>query len=174
MQAASDVAANFDAPVLLGDQPIQITDDRVKDTVVQTFKDLANPIGGGWGAIARDLRFGASAVGFEFGGAEDADSSEGNGNNGGNNDSNNNAAPPLSAADFFDAPLAWNMPVSLVRYPRAHGALPPVRREPFLGSRCSTAARHSARRLDQAILLDRRRRAAHRLCRSPLPPPLPR
>jgi len=54
MVSASDAASIFNRPVVLGDQRINITSVGLKDSVKQTFLDLANPVSG-WKSFSDDV-----------------------------------------------------------------------------------------------------------------------
>lgn len=58
MQAAAEVAAAYPSTVrlVLADQLIDVTDARVKECLGSTLRDLADPLGGGWGRILCDLQ----------------------------------------------------------------------------------------------------------------------
>merc|ERR1740124_1824780 len=48
MRAAGDVSEEYGRPVILGDQLINVTVARLKETCSETAQDLVSPFGGGW------------------------------------------------------------------------------------------------------------------------------
>ncbi|GFH48495.1 hypothetical protein CTEN210_04971 [Chaetoceros tenuissimus] len=56
MKAASDVAMENGIPVVLGDQRINVTGDMLGETFRETFVELANPFGGGWGRLINEFQ----------------------------------------------------------------------------------------------------------------------
>ena len=92
MQAAQFAADDFLAPVILADQNITLTTQRMKETMVESFKDLTSL---NFGPLVRDLRQAADLV------------------------ISGSSQQRLSPADFFDPLLLLNTPVSLFRYPLA-------------------------------------------------------
>ena len=56
MKAASDVAMKNNIPVVLGDQRINVTGDMLGETFRETFVELANPFGGGWGRLINEFQ----------------------------------------------------------------------------------------------------------------------
>ena len=56
MKAASDVAMKNNIPVVLGDQRINVTGDMLGETFRETFVELANPFGGGWGRLMNEFQ----------------------------------------------------------------------------------------------------------------------
>lgn len=99
MQAAATIAEQYSLPIVLGDQPIEITNERVKATAVDTFKDLVSPLSGGWSRIADDV---ALALGVLTGSTRVPRLS---------------CQAGLTFADFFEFSLIRASPASLLRYP---------------------------------------------------------
>uniref|UniRef100_A0A7S2B2C4 TraB family protein n=1 Tax=Octactis speculum TaxID=3111310 RepID=A0A7S2B2C4_9STRA len=99
MQAAAAVAEQYDRPIILGDQPIEITDKRIKQSVVATLKDLTSPLNGGWSRIADDTKI---ALGVLTGTSPEPRLS---------------CEAGLTLRDFFDFSLVISSPVSMLRYP---------------------------------------------------------
>jgi len=62
MRAASNVAAQYGRPVVLGDQRIDVTGTSLKGVVRRIAVDLATPLGGGWGRFFREFREAADAA----------------------------------------------------------------------------------------------------------------
>ena len=48
MQAAVDSGLEYDRPIILGDQRINVTVSQLSNGFKETFDDIFNPIGGGW------------------------------------------------------------------------------------------------------------------------------
>lgn len=93
MLAAYEAASVYQAPVILGDQLINVTSNRCGEALKLTFQDLLQP-GAGWQRFYNDIK---STV------QEALPSGDGY----------------LGSRDFFDARLLINSPVSLLRYPLA-------------------------------------------------------
>ena len=55
MQAAQELCEEFKRPVMLGDQAIETTNRRLKESLASSFSDLLNPITG-WPSIYKDVR----------------------------------------------------------------------------------------------------------------------
>ena len=94
MITASDVGSSYGAPVILGDQLINITNSRIGDAMKQTVLDILTPFGGGWQSLYNDIME-AKSVALPEGSSY------------------------LGAKDFFDPRLLLSAPVSLIRYPLA-------------------------------------------------------
>jgi hypothetical protein len=109
MLAAAD-AAGDPAKIRLGDQRIEDLGTCAKQTIGDTARDLANPLGGGWQKLVDDWRTGFDR---EINGRGDA---RGN----------------LRAVDLWrDVSLLLGMPVSLFRYPLAWAIKSPKVIVPF-------------------------------------------
>lgn len=94
MVAAFDVAQTYEVPVILGDQLINVTNNRCNAAVKSTIVDLLTPFNGGWLRLLSDVRSAADIalpVGSEY----------------------------LGWQDFFDVNLLLAAPVTFVRYPLA-------------------------------------------------------
>jgi len=101
MKAASDMAMNYQRPVVLGDQRIDLTGDSLKQTLKQTFTDLTSPIEG-WKRYYVELKKSA----------ELALPSGGEGY--------------LDARSIFDPRLLIAAPVSFAKYPLSFLARNPI------------------------------------------------
>jgi len=101
MKAASDMAMNYQRPVVLGDQRIDLTGDSLKQTLKQTFTDLTSPIDG-WKRYYVELKKSA----------ELALPSGGEGY--------------LDARSIFDPRLLIAAPVSFAKYPLSFLARNPI------------------------------------------------
>jgi len=101
MKAASDMAMNYQRPVVLGDQRIDITGDSLKQTLKQTFTDLTSPIEG-WKRYYVELKKSA----------ELALPSGGEGY--------------LDARSIFDPRLLIAAPISFAKYPLSFLARNPI------------------------------------------------
>lgn len=99
MQAAAEAGEAFGTDVVLGDEKIETVDARVKEAFLETAKDLANPLGGGWAAIASDIRTAYSEAIDPARGEKDG--------------------VYLSALDLLDPKLLLASPLSFLRYPLA-------------------------------------------------------
>jgi len=55
MRAAGDVSEEYGRPVILGDQLINVTVARLKETCSETAQDLVSPFGGGWSRFREDV-----------------------------------------------------------------------------------------------------------------------
>jgi pheromone shutdown protein TraB len=53
MQAAAEVAGEYNVPVILGDQDISVTNTRIKETAQESIRDILNPLSG-WKRIYSD------------------------------------------------------------------------------------------------------------------------
>ena len=53
MQAAYELGIEFDRPIILGDQDIDTTNDRLKASLKKSFTDIINPVDG-WKSIVQD------------------------------------------------------------------------------------------------------------------------
>jgi len=93
MMAASNIATSFNRPVILGDQCINVTNQRIALAFKDTIRDILNPFNG-WSRLYADV-------------SQAVTSSLPTGPN------------YLGASDFFDSKLLFNAPVSLLRYPLA-------------------------------------------------------
>jgi len=93
MQAAQEAGVKFNAPILLVDQNISVTNQRMKETFVQSLADLASMRPN---RIVDDI-FKVRNVVFPL----------------------DPSVPSLGWADFFDGSLLAAAPVSFVRYPAA-------------------------------------------------------
>jgi len=98
MRAASQVASKYDRPVVLGDQLINATDQRLRTYASATVKDLFNP-GDGWKRIYEDLWRGIQSLGAPVTGT--------------------GSKRGLGFQDIADPRLLVHLPVSLIRYPAA-------------------------------------------------------
>ena len=101
MRIACDIAMDFDRPVVLGDQRINITVDSLKASLQATIKDILTPPSG-WARFASEVR---SAW-------EETVPVGGQGY--------------LSAYAFFDPILLMVLPVSLIKYPLSYLVRDPV------------------------------------------------
>eukprot|EP00566_Odontella_aurita_P015250 CAMPEP_0113549352 /NCGR_PEP_ID=MMETSP0015_2-20120614/13388_1 /TAXON_ID=2838 /ORGANISM="Odontella" /LENGTH=353 /DNA_ID=CAMNT_0000450057 /DNA_START=200 /DNA_END=1261 /DNA_ORIENTATION=+ /assembly_acc=CAM_ASM_000160 len=110
MQAAAEVGGAFGLPVILGDEEIEVVDEKMKDALKQTVKDIMNPFGGGWAAISNDMKTAWT---------EAVDPSWSSQGRSGNKEEGKEGPQFLSSLDLFDAPLLLASPVSFIRYPLA-------------------------------------------------------
>jgi len=94
MVAAAEMARDYRYPLLLGDQRIEDTSKRLKESFVESLKDLVTLR---WTKLASEIK--ASYVEAVYVGSGRKDY--------------------LGAGDFFNAKLLMYIPVSLVRYPLA-------------------------------------------------------
>eukprot|EP00558_Chaetoceros_sp_UNC1202_P007135 CAMPEP_0197246244 /NCGR_PEP_ID=MMETSP1429-20130617/10758_1 /TAXON_ID=49237 /ORGANISM="Chaetoceros sp., Strain UNC1202" /LENGTH=88 /DNA_ID=CAMNT_0042706863 /DNA_START=57 /DNA_END=320 /DNA_ORIENTATION=+ len=62
MKAGSDMAMNYNRPVVLGDQRIDLTGQSLKKTLQQIVVDLATPLNGGWQRFYTDFQDAASVA----------------------------------------------------------------------------------------------------------------
>lgn len=100
MSTASNIALyDYNVPVILGDQPIEITTDRIKYYFRKTLRDVLDPLQG-WDAIRYDVTQAYTTVCSSFGLLEGQGSEE-----------------YLTLRDFMSKDLIASMPFSLVRYP---------------------------------------------------------
>ena len=98
MQAAAEIGAKYEnVALLLGDQEIEVTNSRMKESFIQSLKDVINP--SRWSSLSEDLKRGYTQV----------------------NPANPSEEPGkyLGAKDFLDINLLLNAPLSLLRYPLA-------------------------------------------------------
>lgn len=93
MMTASNIATSFNRPVILGDQCINITNQRMAAAFKETIRDIVNPFNG-WSRLYADV---SQAVASSL----------------------PTGPSYLGASDFFDSKLLFNAPVSLLRYPLA-------------------------------------------------------
>jgi pheromone shutdown protein TraB len=97
MQAAQEACEKFQRPVILGDQAIEVTNARVKESFVTSLKDLGNPITG-WTKLAADISdIFQNTILLPF----------------------TPGVRYLNAGDFLNPSLLLASPMSLVRYPLA-------------------------------------------------------
>mmetsp|Transcript_32794 Transcript_32794/g.48120 ORF Transcript_32794/g.48120 Transcript_32794/m.48120 type:complete len:428 (-) Transcript_32794:139-1422(-) len=109
MQAAAKVARRFGKPVVLGDQAIELTGDRVKIFLKETLKDAMSPLNGGWEKISKDVVSSFDVICTSFGVSFGGDDGDKKGENG---------KEKLSLIpDYFDKNLVATMPFSFFRYP---------------------------------------------------------
>jgi len=102
MRAATDAASQQEGvSVVLGDQAIEETNKRLKESLKQTLLDLANPLG-----LGTDNGGGVKALYAEVSEALRESSNEGK-----------SEEERLTSADFLDPRLLLSAPISLVRYP---------------------------------------------------------
>lgn len=100
MTTASNIALyDYNVPVILGDQPIEITMDRIQYYFKKTLKDVINPKEG-WDEIRYDVKKAYRTVRSSFGLLEEQ--------------KNENY---LTLKDFMSKDLVASMPFSLMRYP---------------------------------------------------------
>ena len=101
MQAAAEVAMRYGLPVILGDQDIAITNQRMQQTFKQSIGDLLTPWKGGWRNLYNDIVI-ASAAALPSG--------------------------PLflGPSDFLNLKLLFTTPISLFRYPLSFIVKAPV------------------------------------------------
>lgn len=116
MKSASDAADIYNAKLVLGDQDIKITNDRLKSTFVQGIKDLVNPITG-WSSLYTDIKTTLYSTVIFPSTLSSSDSDSNDTAVGG--DGRSEGSSYLTVSDFFDLPLLQSAPVSLVRYPLA-------------------------------------------------------
>jgi len=95
MRAACDISEEYGRPVVLGDQLINVTVARLKETFSETAIDLVSPLGGGWGRFRDD-------VGRAFGEAMP----KGDGY--------------IGASGILDLKLIAGLPVSFLKYPASY------------------------------------------------------
>lgn len=101
MQAAAEVAMRYGLPVILGDQDIAITNQRMGQTFKQSIKDLLTPWKGGWKSLYDDISVASSETlpsGTAF----------------------------LGPSDFLNIRLLATTPISLFRYPLSFIVKAPV------------------------------------------------
>ena len=92
MQAAAEVAVRYGLPVVLGDQDIAITNQRMQQTFKQSIGDLLTPWKGGWSNLYQDISLAYTQTlpsGSAF----------------------------LGPSDFLNLKLLVTTPISLFRYP---------------------------------------------------------
>lgn len=92
MQAGAEVAAKYGLPVILGDQDISATNQRMQQTFKQSIVDILTPWKGGWSSLYNDIKLASSLAlpsGVDF----------------------------LGPTDFLNPGLLATTPVSLLRYP---------------------------------------------------------
>lgn len=109
MKAAHDLGMEYNRPVVLGDQRINITVSQLGNGFGQTFKDLSNPIGGGWKSFittVNEARKAATPVG-------DKDY--------------------LGPMSFFEPKFVLAAPIALYKYPLSYIAKAPFATAAFLG-----------------------------------------
>ena len=101
MQAAAEVATHYGLPVILGDQDIAITNQRMGQTFKQSIVDLLTPWKGGWKSLYEDIKLASSSTlpsGSAF----------------------------LGPSDFLNIRLLATTPISLLRYPLSFIVKAPV------------------------------------------------
>jgi len=101
MKAASDKAALYNRPVVLGDQLINITGTSIKKAFKSTLIDLASPLSGGWKRFYNDVKE-AADVALPSGPGY------------------------LTSRSFFDPRLLIAAPVSFAKYPLSFLARNPI------------------------------------------------
>lgn len=101
MRVACDTAMDFERPVVLGDQRINITVDALKTSFKQTLKDIVTPPSG-WSRFVTEVRSAWEET-VPFGGDG-----------------------YLGAFAFFDPRLLLVLPVSLIKYPLSYLVRDPV------------------------------------------------
>ena len=100
MRAAHDLAVQYQRPLVLGDQRINVTVDQLKKGAKETFLDLVNPITG-WKRLFRNVTI-AREEALPFGDGY------------------------LNAFAFFDPKLLLAVPVSFIKYPLSYAAKSPI------------------------------------------------
>ena len=101
MQAAAEVAMRYGLPVVLGDQDISITNQRMQQTFKQSIGDLLTPWKGGWNNLYKDISLAYTETlpsGSAF----------------------------LGPSDFLNWRLLITTPISLFRYPLSFIVKAPV------------------------------------------------
>jgi len=101
MRAAHDLALAYERPVILGDQRINVTVDRLKRGAAETVMDLVTPFSGGWQRLYRNVteaREEAVPLGEGY----------------------------LNAFAFLDPKLLLAAPVSFLKYPLSYAAKSPL------------------------------------------------
>ena len=101
MKAASDKAASYNRPVVLGDQLINVTGSSLSSAFKTTLVDLASPLNGGWKRFYDDVSA-AADVALPTGPGY------------------------LTPASFFDPRLLVAAPVSFAKYPLSFLARNPI------------------------------------------------
>lgn len=101
MKAASDKAASYNRPVVLGDQLINVTGSSLSSAFKTTLVDLASPLNGGWKRFYDDVSA-AADVALPTGPGY------------------------LTPASFFDPRLLIAAPVSFAKYPLSFLARNPI------------------------------------------------
>ena len=101
MKAASDKAASYNRPVVLGDQLINVTGTSLSKAFKATLVDLASPLNGGWKRFYDDMKA-AADVALPSGPGY------------------------LTPASFFDPRLLIAAPVSFAKYPLSFLARNPI------------------------------------------------
>lgn len=105
MTTASNIALyNYNVPVILGDQPIEITMERIKYYFKKTCNDVCNPFNGGWDNMLHDIKKAYRTMLYSFGILPEQQ-----------NDKEKNHLTLYN--DFLDMRLLTSMPFSLLRYP---------------------------------------------------------
>ena len=112
MQAVAGVALQNDIPVMLGDADAGPFLQRVRELAKSTAKQLADPLGGGWASIYRDL---ARTLPGTIN-PKDVASSE----------LLLDGEAPIGPADFAQKEMLLGFLASLVRYPAAFALKAPV------------------------------------------------
>jgi len=107
MRAAANIAQQYECPVVLGDQNIELTGTRVKQCFQNTLRDLVQ-IPNGWMDIGSDVSNSFQILLQSFG-LKNIDNN--------NNNNNNNKSQLSLYPDYFDWALMASMPFSFVRYP---------------------------------------------------------
>ena len=97
MQMAYELGMEYDRPVILGDQDIDTTNDRLKASLKASLLDVINPFGG-WKAIVQDISEAKDST-LLLPTSKNVDY--------------------LSINDFLDPQLLFAAPFSIVRYPLA-------------------------------------------------------
>jgi len=101
MKAASDKAASYNRPVVLGDQLINVTGSSLSNAFKSTLVDLSSPLNGGWKRFYNDVKE-AADVALPTGPGY------------------------LTPASFFDPRLLIAAPVSFAKYPLSFLARNPI------------------------------------------------
>lgn len=97
MQAAYELGIEFDRPIILGDQDIDTTNDRLKASLKKSFTDIINPVDG-WKSIVQDISEAKDST-LTLPSSKNVDY--------------------LKIEDFLDPQLLLAAPFSIVRYPLA-------------------------------------------------------
>ena len=113
MKAACDLATDqYQRPVVLGDQRINLTVASMKQGLKETFTDLSTPLKGGWGRYWRNVTL-AREEALPFGRAS------------------GDGTPYLNPLAFLDPRLLLGFPVSLIKYPLSYFFKAPLQTTAF-------------------------------------------